>query len=420
MRDDDTPPPRTDLPFGAPPPIQESIKNTELQQRQDDLQARLKEKKEKLEKKLKERQSRFQIKQRQEQKQQIERSTPPPVAPVTTSTRETLSHATSLQGTCTTMCPREELDRRIAESDIQLLETPHAAIFPSSWSLEQTVIKRFRRSAADYKLDVPEWVRPPAVLESTVAYIEEWIMERDRQGTDARFQESNAVAVNTPPALDVYQFVWDRTRMIRKDFTLQNYVGGRKAECNAAAIRCHERIARWHALCEHQLSHLDEYVTMQSQQNIQELGQTMKTLNVLYDDPLGRAVMERPDGNGGETMSREELQAYAFGCTSTTVQGPDPVDYDGTPLRNNDTDIVVRIHPDTAAYTTCEAEFRGLYILLTIDIDGGMEVLKYASGLYKSKPDIYRSKQVQLALAVYKVKEACHFEHGPHAFDQGT
>lgn len=63
--------------------------------------------------------------------------------------------------------------------------------------------------------------------------------------------------------------------MIRKDFTLQNYVGT-GGQCDARAVRCHERIARWHAMCEHQLSHIPDFVTMQSQQNIQELGQTMK------------------------------------------------------------------------------------------------------------------------------------------------
>ena len=94
--------------------------------------------------------------------------------------------------------------------------------------------------------------------------------ERDRQGPDPRFPQGQ-----TPPPLEVYQFIWDRTRMIRKDFTLQNYVGT-GGKCDARAVRSHERIARWHAMCEHQLSHIPEFVTMQSQQNIQELGQTMK------------------------------------------------------------------------------------------------------------------------------------------------
>jgi hypothetical protein len=68
--------------------------------------------------------------------------------------------------------------------------------------------------------------------------------------------------------------------MIRKDFTLQNYVGT-GGQCDARAVRCHERIARWHAMCEHQLSHIQDFSTMQSQQNIQELGQTMKVRELL-------------------------------------------------------------------------------------------------------------------------------------------
>ena len=67
--------------------------------------------------------------------------------------------------------------------------------------------------------------------------------------------------------------------MIRKDFTLQNYVGT-GGNCDARAVRCHERIARWHAMCEHQLSHIEDFTTMQSQQNIQELGQTMKVCRI--------------------------------------------------------------------------------------------------------------------------------------------
>jgi len=52
------------------------------------------------------------------------------------------------------------------------------------------------------------------------------------------------------------------------------------------------------------------------------------------------------------------------------------------------------------------AEMRGLYILLTIDNDGGMEVLKYAARLYRHRPEVYHSKPVQLALDIFKVSPA--------------
>lgn len=73
-----------------------------------------------------------------------------------------LGSAKSLVGTCVHMCPDEELRRRQQEGDIQLLELVRPGdLHPEEWTLRDTVVKRFRRSAADYKLDVPEWVRPP-------------------------------------------------------------------------------------------------------------------------------------------------------------------------------------------------------------------------------------------------------------------
>jgi SAC3/GANP family len=97
--------------------------------------------------------------------------------------REDLLTAKALVGTCEFFCPDEELLRREGENDIQQLETPlPGKLHPADWTLRNTVVKRFRRSAADYKLDVPEWVRPPDVLERVCGYLEEWVMVRDGQG----------------------------------------------------------------------------------------------------------------------------------------------------------------------------------------------------------------------------------------------
>jgi hypothetical protein len=98
---------------------------------------------------------------------------------VSSRERDTLNNAVSLVGTCQYMCPDEELLRRERESDIQLLEIPRPVdLHPKDWTYRNTVVKRFRRSAADYKLDVPEWVRPPQVLERVCSYLEEWVMVR--------------------------------------------------------------------------------------------------------------------------------------------------------------------------------------------------------------------------------------------------
>ena len=150
---------------------------------------------------------------------------------------------------------------------------------------------RFRRSAAAYKLNIPSLVRPPHVLERTTSYIEEYVMSRDLQGPDDRVNRTLTPS-GVPDPLDVYQFVWDRTRMVRKDFVLQNYTG--YGNNDACAARCHERIARWHVLVEHQLSDVEDYVVKQSSQNITELGQALKSLNQFYDDPRRRHLEVRP------------------------------------------------------------------------------------------------------------------------------
>jgi hypothetical protein len=94
-----------------------------------------------------------------------------------TTGREALDQAVSLTGTCPYMCPDEELLRRELEGDIQMLELVLPGdLHPKDWTLRNTAIKRFRRSAADYKLDVPEWIRPPDVLERVCSYLEEWVM----------------------------------------------------------------------------------------------------------------------------------------------------------------------------------------------------------------------------------------------------
>lgn len=105
-------------------------------------------------------------------------------APVAPTEREHLDNAVSLVGTCQYMCPDEELIRRERESDIQLLELVHGDLHPDGWTLRNTAVKRFRRSAADYKLDVPEWVRPPDVLEQVCSYLEEWVMVSFEYGTE--------------------------------------------------------------------------------------------------------------------------------------------------------------------------------------------------------------------------------------------
>lgn len=95
------------------------------------------------------------------------------------------------------------------------------------------------------------------------------------------------------------------------------------------------------------------------------------------------------------------------GCQSDAIMGgQDPVDYDGSVLSNDNSSMETtsRIigQSEQASNGTAEPEMRGLYIILTLNNDGGMEVLKYVSSLYKNRPEIYNSRPVQLALSVFR------------------
>jgi hypothetical protein len=138
----------------------------------------------------------------------------------------------------------------------------------------------------------------------------------------------------------------------------------------------------------------------------------MKTLNQYYDDSMGRAYIEVPDSEGRET--RTNLNDFTHGCKSDACQGVNPVDYDGTPLNNTDDvaalpsqRLIGKGSVQSPSRGTAEPEMRGLYILLTMNNDGGMEVMRYTAVLYRERPEIYHSKPVQLALDIFKVSTLC-------------
>jgi hypothetical protein len=138
----------------------------------------------------------------------------------------------------------------------------------------------------------------------------------------------------------------------------------------------------------------------------------MKTLNQYYDDSMGRAYIEVPDSEGRET--RKNLNDFTHGCKSDACQGVNPVDYDGTPLINTDNvaalpsqRLIGKGSVQSPSRGTAEPEMRGLYILLTMNNDGGMEVMRYTAVLYRERPEIYHSKPVQLALDIFKVSTLC-------------
>ena len=148
---------------------------------------------------------------------------------------------------------------------------------------EVRMIKRFRRSAAGYEEQLPSDIRTPATLKSTLDYLFDYVVGgKERLAT-------------------VHKFVWDRTRSIRNDFSIQQVT---KDEDVKLAVECFERIARFHILSLHQLSKPENLVgeNFDAHQEREQLNNTLLSLMYYYDDNRHRQRFKH----------EEEFRAYCI------------------------------------------------------------------------------------------------------------
>ena len=147
---------------------------------------------------------------------------------------------------------------------------------------EDLMVKCFHRSDAGKDEQLPSDLRPPKILQRTLNYLLDDILG------------------GPEPLADVHKFLWDRTRAIRNDFSIQQVT---KAEDLKIAIDCFERIARFHLLSLHQLTHPrranGDFVP---QQEREQLSNTLVSLMYYYDDC--RSKFEPPN--------EAEFRAYSI------------------------------------------------------------------------------------------------------------
>lgn len=133
------------------------------------------------------------------------------------------------------------------------------------------MVKRFRRSAAGYDEQLPSDIRPPAVLQKTLMYL------------------IDEVVGGSQPLGAVHKFVWDRTRSIRNDFSIQQVT---KTEDLRIAVDCFERIARFHIVSLHTLSQKgQENADFEGHQEREQLNNTLLSLMYYYDDSRSKITL---------------------------------------------------------------------------------------------------------------------------------
>jgi SAC3/GANP family len=122
-------------------------------------------------------------------------------------------------------------------------------------------VKKYRRSAAGKDPEIfPEDIRPPEVLKKTMDYLVYNILQR----SDQEF-------------LEIYNFVRDRGRALRKDFKIQSHLHGN--EC----VDVLERLTRFLILSDLALCELPES-RFSWKQNRHQIIDTLTTLLDVYKD----------------------------------------------------------------------------------------------------------------------------------------
>lgn len=160
-----------------------------------------------------------------------------------------------ISGTCPDMCPAKERAQRERLGDLAVFERLNGDPQKTSASI---AVKKFCRTISISDTQ-PSDIRPLPVLWNTMKYLLK-VVDTSEHGFEV-----------------VHEFVFDRTRAIRQDLTIQNII-------NHQAIVMHEQMVRFHILSQHKLHHLGHSKdTSLLHLNLEQLSKCLKSLLDLYD-----------------------------------------------------------------------------------------------------------------------------------------
>ncbi|XP_041925259.1 germinal-center associated nuclear protein [Alosa sapidissima] len=164
-------------------------------------------------------------------------------------------------GTCPDMCPEKERYMRETRNQLSSFE-----VVPETEKVDHcAAIKEYSRSSADQEEPLPHELRPLPVLSMTMDYLVTQIMD---QG------EGNYG--------DWYDFVWNRTRGIRKDITQQHL-------CDPETVALIEKCTRFHIHCAHHLCQ-EPMMSFDAKINNENMTKCLQSLKEMYQDLASRSI----------------------------------------------------------------------------------------------------------------------------------
>ncbi|XP_055071228.2 germinal-center associated nuclear protein [Misgurnus anguillicaudatus] len=164
-------------------------------------------------------------------------------------------------GTCPDMCPEKERYMRETRNQLSVFE-----VVPDTEKVDHfAAIKEYSRSSADQEEPLPHELRPLPVLSMTMDYLVTQVMDHG---------EGNY--------RDWYDFVWNRTRGIRKDITQQHL-------CDPITVSLIEKCTRFHIHCAHHLCQ-EPMMSFDSKINNENMTKCLQSLKEMYQDLATKEV----------------------------------------------------------------------------------------------------------------------------------
>ncbi|KAL2326242.1 hypothetical protein Fmac_025300 [Flemingia macrophylla] len=172
------------------------------------------------------------------------------------NTQEDAQPSSNFVGTCPYMCPERERIQREKLRDLAVFERLNGNPGKSSPAL---VVKKFCRTISTKYVQASD-MRPITVLEDTLNYLLSLLESKEHS-----FEV-------------VHDFVFDRTRSIRQDLTMQNIV-------NNKAVYMYEGMVKFHVVSHYKLwcSISDPNTASVHHLNLEQLTKTLASLLNLYE-----------------------------------------------------------------------------------------------------------------------------------------
>ncbi|XP_027354118.1 SAC3 family protein C isoform X2 [Abrus precatorius] len=190
-----------------------------------------------------------------------ERGAPPSSTNASTShfnstQEDAQAQGSSIVATCPYMCPERERIQREKLRDLAVFERLNGNPGKSSPAL---AVKKFCRTISTKYVQASD-MRPITVLEDTLNYLLSLLESKEH------------------PFEVVHDFIFDRTRSIRQDLTMQNIV-------NKKAIYMYEGMVKFHVVSHYKLwcSMNDPNIASMHHLNMEQLTKTLTSLFNLYE-----------------------------------------------------------------------------------------------------------------------------------------